>query len=176
MINYTDDSEFKVRKARTEDDYFNEDDDTDYRVGSKPKPKVADDEPLPYLPAPGSPGPPDVKKAKEDETDSDSEEDPLDAFMANLEKDAKKQGVKAVATREEWAPQRLERVQRLHEVGRAKGHEAIGEILRRQAPPECCCAGERCTSSARSPTSAWHPSGPGPSGGPRPTWMPERRL
>ena len=98
MINYTDDSEFKVRKARTEDDYFNEDDETDYRVGSRPKPKIIEDEPLPYLPAPGSPGPPETKKAKEDEPDSDSEEDPLDAFMANLEKDAKKQGVKAVDT------------------------------------------------------------------------------
>ena len=94
MMNYTDDSEFKVRKARTEDDYFNEEDDTDYRIGSKPKPKV-EDEPLPYQPAPGSPGPPETKKAKEE---SDSEEDPLDAFMANLEKDAKKQGVKAVDT------------------------------------------------------------------------------
>ena len=84
MMNYSDDSEFKVRKARTEDDYFNEEDDTDYRIGSKPKPKV-EDEPLPYQPAPGSPGPPETKKAKEEE--SDSEEDPLDAFMANLEKE-----------------------------------------------------------------------------------------
>ena len=92
MINYSEESEFKVRKARTEDDYFNEDDETDYRIGSKPKIK---DDPLPYQPAPGSPGPPESKKAKED---SDSEEDPLDAFMANLEKDAKKQGVKAIDT------------------------------------------------------------------------------
>ncbi len=85
-------NEFNVRKARTEDDYFNEDDETDYRIGAKPKKK---EEALPYQPAPGSPGgsASEAKKSKKDE--SDSEEDPLDAFMANLEKDAQKQGLKA---------------------------------------------------------------------------------
>jgi ATP-dependent RNA helicase DDX42 len=97
MMSQEANNEIIVRKARTEDDYFNEDDDdTDYRIGSKPKPKPKDyDEELPYQPAPGSPGPPEAKQSKPAES-SDSEEDPLDAFMANLEKDAKKQGVKAV--------------------------------------------------------------------------------
>ena len=67
-----------------------------YKVASK---AVDDDEQLPYQPAPGSPGPgpPDQKISKvEQQEDSDSEEDALDAFMANLEKSAQKQGVKAV--------------------------------------------------------------------------------
>lgn len=89
MMNYGNDGELVMKKARTEDDYFNEDDDADYRIGSsRPKPK----EELPYQPAPGSPS----AVAEKPKEDSDSEEDPLDAFMANLEKDAKKQGVKAV--------------------------------------------------------------------------------
>lgn len=64
-----------IKKQRTEEEYFNEDDE------DEDKKKEAE---LPYQPAPGSPG------AKKE--DSDSEEDPLDAFMANLEKDAKQQG------------------------------------------------------------------------------------
>ena len=36
-----------------------------------------------------------VKASAKKEESSDSEEDPLDAFMANLEKDAKSKGVKA---------------------------------------------------------------------------------
>lgn len=75
--------ELNIRKARTEDDYFNEDDDTDYQIGSK-KPKKSDEDFMPYQPAPGSPS-----AAK---PDSDSEEDPLDAFMATLEKDAQNKG------------------------------------------------------------------------------------
>merc|ERR1712223_2081541 len=79
----------------TEDDYFNEADETDYRIDSCKVTNKANDEELPYQPAPGSPGLPDQKKSKV-EQDSDSEEDALDAFMANLEKSAQKQGVKAV--------------------------------------------------------------------------------
>ena len=87
--NFQPEKEINVRKARTEDDYFNEADDEDYQIGSK-KPK-SDDFDLPYQPAPGSPSYVEAKK----EESSDSEEDPLDAFMANLEKDAKSKGVKA---------------------------------------------------------------------------------
>ena len=66
-------AEFNIRRNMTEDDYFNEADDTDYRIGSKPT--VKNDEPLPYQPAPGSPGAEssDAKKSKLE--DSDSEED-----------------------------------------------------------------------------------------------------
>ena len=74
-----------IKKQRTEEDYFN--DDEDEEEGKK-------DADLPYQPAPGSPSyqAAEGKKAE----DSDSEEDPLDAFMADLEKDAKKQGKKFV--------------------------------------------------------------------------------
>ena len=87
--------EINIRRNMTEDDYFNEADETDYRIDSCKVTNKANDEELPYQPAPGSPGPPDQKKSKV-EQDSDSEEDALDAFMANLEKSAQKQGVKAV--------------------------------------------------------------------------------
>lgn len=87
MVNHGN-QEVNIRKARTEDDYFNEDDDTDYQIDKK-KPKK-DDDFMPYQPAPGSPGHSEAPKE-----DSDSEEDPLDAFMANLEKNAQNKGVKA---------------------------------------------------------------------------------
>ena len=81
-----------VKKARTEEEYWDEDED----ITTKEDCKTGIDEDLPYQPAPGSPGPAPAKE-KEDEGggggDSE-EEDPLDAFMANLEKDAKNQGVK----------------------------------------------------------------------------------
>ena len=86
--------DFNPRRVMSEDDYFNEDDDNDYRIGSSKKASTSNDD-CPYQPAPGSPGgPSDSKKAKKE--DSDSEEDALDAFMANLEKEAQTQGVKAV--------------------------------------------------------------------------------
>ena len=85
--------EINIRRNMTEDDYFNEADETDYRIDNC-KVAKADDEQLPYQPAPGSPGPSDQKKSKVE--DSDSEEDALDAFMANLEKNAQTKGVKAV--------------------------------------------------------------------------------
>ena len=74
---------FNIKKARTEEEYWDEDDEEDVAKGTK------EDDDMLYTPAPGSPGPESKK-----EGDSDSEEDPLDAFMANLEKDAKSQGVK----------------------------------------------------------------------------------
>ena len=83
-------AEFQVRKARTEEDYFNEDDDEDYSTNAK-KAKQKEQE-MYYQPAPGSPGGASQEAKKED---SDSEEDPLDAFMANLEKDAQKKGLKS---------------------------------------------------------------------------------
>lgn len=69
-----------VKKQRTEEDYFNDDDEED---------EAKKESDMPYQPAPGSPS--YQAEGKKDE-DSDSEEDPLDAFMADLEKDAKKQG------------------------------------------------------------------------------------
>ena len=76
---------FNIKKARTEEEYWDEDDEADVAKQAK------EDDDMLYTPAPGSPGP-DSKADKG--TGSDSEEDPLDAFMANLEKDAKSQGVK----------------------------------------------------------------------------------
>ena len=74
----------EIKKARTEEEYWDEEEE---EVSNKTK----ENEDLLYTPAPGSPG----KEFKgETKSDSDSEEDPLDAFMANLEKDAKTQGVK----------------------------------------------------------------------------------
>ena len=76
-----------IKKQRTEEEYFNDDDEE----GSKKRGSSASsDAALPYQPAPGSPGP----EAKKD-GDSDSEEDPLDAFMANLESEAKSKGLKS---------------------------------------------------------------------------------
>jgi len=66
-----------IKRARTEDEYFNSDDEDE-------KKKALEDLPA-YQPAPGSPG--------ADDKDSDSEEDPLDAYMASLENDAKTKGM-----------------------------------------------------------------------------------
>jgi len=66
-----------IKRARTEDEYFNSDDEDE-------KKKAVEDLPA-YQPAPGSPG------AKGE--DSDSEEDPLDAYMASLENEAKTKGM-----------------------------------------------------------------------------------
>lgn len=78
-----------IKKARTEEEYWDEDDEEE---GSKESKK--EEEGLPYMPAPGSPGPTSDTKEEDIGAGSDSEEDPLDAFMANMEKDAKSQGVK----------------------------------------------------------------------------------
>eukprot|EP00095_Tigriopus_kingsejongensis_P001571 snap_masked-scaffold907_size82601-processed-gene-0.19 protein:Tk01571 transcript:snap_masked-scaffold907_size82601-processed-gene-0.19-mRNA-1 annotation:"atp-dependent rna helicase ddx42-like" len=72
--------EAPIRKQRTEEEYFNDDEEAEAAQAE------AD---LPYQPAPGSPG---ATQAEE----SDSEEDPLDAFMANLEKDVQKRGLNKV--------------------------------------------------------------------------------
>lgn len=63
------------RKACTEDDYFDDDDDQ--------APQQA------YIPAPGSPG---YQKPKKH--DSDSDEDPLDQFMAGIEQQVEKEKVR----------------------------------------------------------------------------------
>ena len=78
-----------IKKARTEEEYWDEDDEDETTN------EATKEENLPYLPAPGSPGPTTLKETDKGGS-SDSEEDPLDAFMANLEKDAKSQGVKNV--------------------------------------------------------------------------------
>ncbi|XP_065338864.1 ATP-dependent RNA helicase DDX42 [Cloeon dipterum] len=65
------------KRARTdEDDYFDDDEDNKAQ--------------LEYIPAPGSPS----YKQQSSKQDSDSEEDPLDAFMAGIEKEVKKSSVK----------------------------------------------------------------------------------
>ena len=79
--------ELSIKKARTEEEYWDEDDEEEGK-GLK-----GDEDDVQYQPAPGSPGPSSVEKEGAGGS-SDSEEDPLDAFMANLEKDAKSQGVK----------------------------------------------------------------------------------
>ena len=78
----TDDKNFdynyvnRRQRVRTDDDYF-DDDNEDYSVTQTE-----------YIPKPGSPT---EQKVSEDKTDDneDSEEDPLDAFMADLEKSSK---------------------------------------------------------------------------------------
>ena len=78
----TDDKNFdynyvnRRQRVRTDDDYF-DDDNEDYSVTQTE-----------YIPKPGSPT---EQKVSEDKTDDneDSEEDPLDAFMADLEKGSK---------------------------------------------------------------------------------------
>ncbi|KAK3930300.1 ATP-dependent RNA helicase DDX42 [Frankliniella fusca] len=65
------------KRAKTEDEYFEEDDE------SSAAPQLA------YIPAPGSPSYGGNKK------DSDSEEDPLDAFMAGIEQQVSKEKKKA---------------------------------------------------------------------------------
>ena len=49
---------------------------------------------LEYIPAPGSPTY-DLMKKNEKKNDSDSEEDPLDAFMAGIDAEVKKNTTKA---------------------------------------------------------------------------------
>ncbi|TRY75538.1 hypothetical protein TCAL_07125 [Tigriopus californicus] len=80
--------ETPIKKQRTEEEYFNDDDEED--LSAKKRKSQSDEMDLPYQPAPGSPG---AAAAKEE---SDSEEDPLDAFMANLEQDVKKRGLNKV--------------------------------------------------------------------------------
>ncbi|XP_014206546.1 ATP-dependent RNA helicase DDX42 [Copidosoma floridanum] len=80
------------KRSKTEDEYFDDDDD--------------DSSKLEYIPAPGSPSYQEpAKKKLESHDDSDSEEDPLDAFMAGINaqveryqndnKDDKSRGVRA---------------------------------------------------------------------------------
>ncbi|XP_059477026.1 ATP-dependent RNA helicase DDX42 [Neocloeon triangulifer] len=74
----------RKRARADEDDYF--DDDDEKGQGQ-----------LEYIPAPGSPS---YKKQEERKEDSDSEEDPLDAFMAGIEKEVKKDTVKVESKKE----------------------------------------------------------------------------
>ena len=94
MMNYSTGTNEIIKRAKTEDDYFNEDDETDYMINARKKAKPVEED-LPYQPAPGSPSA-SSNAQKASQEDSDSEEDPLDAFMANLEKDAQSKGIKAV--------------------------------------------------------------------------------
>jgi len=63
-------AEVNKKRNRTQEEYFDE-----------------EDEPAPYIPAPGSPGFEDAAGKKEDS----DEDDPLDAFMADIEKEVKYQ-------------------------------------------------------------------------------------
>ncbi|XP_033219852.1 ATP-dependent RNA helicase DDX42 [Belonocnema kinseyi] len=65
------------KRSKTEEEYFEDDDD------------AAPTSSLEYIPAPGSPTYELMKKA-EQKKESDSEEDPLDAFMAGIEAEVKK--------------------------------------------------------------------------------------
>lgn len=68
------------RKVHTDDDYFDDDDET-----SK-TPSLA------YIPAPGSPG------AEPPKPESDEEDDPLDAFMAGIEQQVQKEKIQKINT------------------------------------------------------------------------------
>jgi len=65
-----------IKRAKTEEEYFNSDDEKE--------------ESTDYQPNPGSPGPGNTALGSD-------EEDPLDAYMKSLEKDAKSKGVGAVS-------------------------------------------------------------------------------
>ncbi|XP_040573324.1 ATP-dependent RNA helicase DDX42 [Lepeophtheirus salmonis] len=93
-FNYKDFQELPIKKTRSEEDYFNEDEEDD-----KEKERKKQEESFcPYIPSPGSPGyiPPSSQKSPKKSEDEDEEEDSLDTFMANLEKDAKSQGLKSL--------------------------------------------------------------------------------
>ncbi len=82
-----------IKKSRTEEEYFNADSDEEDNGRENSRSKSGRD--LPYQPAPGSPGRRESSGAQKKKEDSDSEEDTLDAFMADLEKSAKKSGLKS---------------------------------------------------------------------------------
>ncbi|XP_039487330.1 ATP-dependent RNA helicase DDX42 [Drosophila santomea] len=66
------------RKVHTDDDYFDDDD--------EPREKEIEQA---YIPAPGSPGAPPTSAKKEEESDSD--EDPLEQFMAGINQQVEKE-------------------------------------------------------------------------------------
>ncbi|XP_076348587.1 ATP-dependent RNA helicase DDX42 isoform X4 [Tachypleus tridentatus] len=72
------------KRPKTEEEYFEQEDDDENHSN------------LAYIPAPGSPSLMEEKQ----ESDSDSEEDPLDAFMAGLEKEVEKEKEKTIETEE----------------------------------------------------------------------------
>ncbi|CAB4069134.1 DDX42 [Lepeophtheirus salmonis] len=73
-FNYKDFQELPIKKTRSEEDYFNEDEEDDKE---KERKKAG-------------------RKSPKKSEDEDEEEDSLDTFMANLEKDAKSQGLKSL--------------------------------------------------------------------------------
>lgn len=82
-----------IKRQKTEEEYFNENDDEDYaESGVYSKSTDTSSSSLPYQPAPGSPSGHDVDETAKKKDDSDSEEDTLDAFMADLEKTVKQKG------------------------------------------------------------------------------------
>lgn len=75
------------KRPKNEEEYFDEDDEED-------RPSAPHD--LEYIPAPGSPALEQARNMRE----SDSEDDPLDAFMAGIEKEVQKETAKAKAKEE----------------------------------------------------------------------------
>ncbi|XP_034937557.1 ATP-dependent RNA helicase DDX42 [Chelonus insularis] len=75
------------KRSKTEEEYFEDDDEP-------PAPA------LEYIPAPGSPSY-DLMTNEQKKSDSDSEEDPLDAFMAGIDAEVKKNNSKAQATEDD---------------------------------------------------------------------------
>lgn len=76
-----------IKRARTEDEYFNSDD--------EPEEAPA------YQPKPGSPGP-----GNRPGDDDDDEDDPLDAYMKSLEKQAKTKVFQGWIRHRRWPPSR----------------------------------------------------------------------
>ncbi|XP_030385242.1 ATP-dependent RNA helicase DDX42 [Scaptodrosophila lebanonensis] len=78
------------RKQHTEDSYFDDDDDA-------PQPPQAPQQA--YIPAPGSPGAVDSKP------DTDSDEDPLEQFMAGIKQQVEKEKVRSTQPKASTVPQ-----------------------------------------------------------------------
>ncbi|XP_063974546.1 ATP-dependent RNA helicase DDX42 [Diachasmimorpha longicaudata] len=76
------------KRSKTEEEYFEDDDEAQTST-------------LEYIPAPGSPTYDQMQKDQKKEADSDSEEDPLDAFMAGIDAEVKKNSTKAAQAEQE---------------------------------------------------------------------------
>ncbi|XP_075238002.1 ATP-dependent RNA helicase DDX42 [Lycorma delicatula] len=81
------------KRSKTEEEYFDEDDDTDNNLPMNT---------LEYIPAPGSPsynaGPAGVGNKSNNNSDDDEDEDPLDAFMAGIEKQVRREALGITAS------------------------------------------------------------------------------
>ncbi|KAK0165929.1 hypothetical protein PV328_004405 [Microctonus aethiopoides] len=73
------------KRSKTEEEYFEDDDDAQTST-------------LEYIPAPGSPTYDLMNKKEKKNNESDSEEDPLDAFMAGIDAEVKRNNTKLQST------------------------------------------------------------------------------